>query len=52
MKTAFNRDRGVQKIKRVRHPERRQAYRSSDEVALQIRATHARCHDLAAYLRA
>lgn len=52
MKSAFNRDRGVQMIKRVRHPERRQRYRNSDERARQIRAKQVGLHDLAHYFGA
>lgn len=45
---AFNRDRGeVQKIKRVRHPERRQQYRTSDEKARQITHNLVPLHELA-----
>ncbi|MEO5717690.1 MAG: hypothetical protein ABIR29_03865 [Chthoniobacterales bacterium] len=50
---AFNRDRGeVQKIKRVRHPARRQEYRTSEEKARQISEYIVPLHELAAYFSA
>jgi len=50
---AFNRHRGeVQKIKRVRHPERRQDYRTSDEKTRQIADHVVPLHELAAYFSA
>jgi hypothetical protein len=50
---AFNRDRGeVQKIKRVKHPQRRQAYRTSDEQARQISDNLVSLHEIAAYFSA
>ncbi len=50
---AFNRDRGeVQKIKRVNHPQRRQAYRTSDQQARQITDNLVSLHDIAAYFSA
>lgn len=49
---AFNRDRGVQKIRRTSHPERKQEFRKSDEVRRQIRSTNVRLHDLATYVSA
>lgn len=50
---SFNRDRGeVQKIKRVRHPERRQEYRTSDEKARQIAEYIVPLHELATYFSA
>jgi len=53
MNNAFNRKRGdVQKIKRVRHPIRRQAYRPSDEKARQITEHAVPLHELATYFSA
>lgn len=53
MKAAFNRERGeVQKIKRVSHPTRKVAYRTSDEKARQIRDHIVPLHELAAYFSA
>lgn len=49
---AYNRDRSVQKIRRVDHPERRQEFRTSDEKRRQIRLRTVPLHDLAAYLSA
>ena len=49
---AYNRDRSVQKIRRVNHPERRQKFRTSDEKRRQIRLRTVPLHDLAAYLSA
>jgi len=50
MNGAYNRDRGsVQKIKRVRHPSRKQPYRTTDEKARQIRDQEVPLHELAAY---
>ncbi len=50
---AFNRRRGdVQKMKRVRHPERKQDYRTSDEKARQITEHVVSLHELAAYFSA
>lgn len=51
--SAFNRDRGeVQTIKRVNHPQRRQAYRTSDQQARQITDNLVSLHDIAAYFSA
>jgi hypothetical protein len=50
---AYNRQRGeVQKIRRVRHPARRQKYRTSDEKARQIVEQLVPLHDLATYFSA
>lgn len=50
---AFNRERGeVQKIRRVRHPSRKQPYRTSDEKARQIDEYVVPLHELAAYFSA
>jgi hypothetical protein len=49
---AYNRDRSVQQIRRVDHPERRQQFRTSDEKRRQIRLRSVPLHDLAAYLSA
>lgn len=53
MKMAFNRGRGdIQKIKRVRQPSRKQAYRTSNEKARQIRDFVVPLYELAAYFSA
>ena len=52
IKSAYNRDRSVQKILRVKHPERRHKFRTSDEKQRQIRPQTVPLHDLAAYLSA
>ena len=50
---AFNRDRkDLQKIRRVDHPERRQDFRTSDEMRRQIRLRSIPLYDLATYLSA
>lgn len=49
---AYNRDRSVQKIRRVKHPERRQKFRTSDEKQRQIRLRTVPLHDLAGYFSA
>lgn len=50
---AFNRDRGeVQRIKRVNHPKRRQAYRTSNEQARQITDNLVSLDEIAAYFSA
>lgn len=50
---AFNRDRGsVQNIRRVRHPSRNQAYRTSEEKVRQIREYEVPLYELAAYFSA
>jgi hypothetical protein len=50
---AFNRERGgLQKIKRVRQPKRKQAYRNSEEKARQIHDYEVPLHELAAYFSA
>ena len=53
MTLAFNRHRGeVQSIKRVKHPTRKQPYRTSDEKARQIADRVVPLHELAAYFSA
>lgn len=53
MKSAFNRERGgVQRIKRVKHPARKQPYRNSDEKDRQITDNAVPLHELAAYMSA
>jgi hypothetical protein len=53
MNLAFNRKRGgLQTIKRVRHPERKVGYRTSDEKARQIVDQQVPLSDLAAYFSA
>jgi hypothetical protein len=53
MNDALNRKRGdVQSIKRVQHPERRQAYRNSEEQARQIKDRPVPLWDLAIYFSA
>jgi hypothetical protein len=53
MHNAFNRDRdSVQSIKRVRHPSRKQKYRTTNEKARQITDTAVPLHDLATYFSA
>lgn len=49
---AYNRERGVQNIFRVSHPERRQNFRTSDEVRRQIRSFNVKLHELARYVSA
>ncbi len=50
---AYNRERnGVQSIKRVRHPTRKQSYRTSDEKARQIVDQQVPLHELASYFSA
>lgn len=49
---AFNRERDVQKIRRVNHPTQRQDFRTYDEMRRQIRSTNVRLCDLAAYVSA
>jgi hypothetical protein len=51
--STFNRERGeVQKIKRVRHPSRKQDYRTSDEKSRQIGSHIVPLHELASYFSA
>jgi hypothetical protein len=52
MSSAFNRAREVQSIKRVRHPERRQKYRTNEETVRQITATQVSLSELASYFSA
>ena len=53
MNLAYNRQRGeVQKIKRVKHPKRNQAYRTSNEKSRQITDYVVPLHELAAYFSA
>lgn len=51
---AYNRDRdpNLQRIMRVQHPERRQDFRTSDEMRRQIRPINVRLHELAEYVSA
>jgi transcriptional regulator with XRE-family HTH domain len=49
---AFNRDRSVQKIRRVAHPSRKQEFRTSDEKRRQISQATVPLHDIASYLSA
>jgi hypothetical protein len=49
---AFNRDRPVQRIRRVDHPEQRRDFRTLDEVRRQIRLRSVLLHDLAKYVSA
>jgi hypothetical protein len=51
--SAFNRDRkDLQKIRRVDHPERRQDFRTSDEMRRQIRLRSLPLYEIATYLSA
>ena len=53
MKSAFNRDRSVQKVRMVQHPlARRHQYRSRNKQDRQIRPTVLPLHELAAYFSA
>ena len=53
MNLAFNRDRKeVQSIRRVKHPERKQAYKTSDEKTRQITQDVVPLHELATYFSA
>jgi len=53
MKSAYNRDRGVQKVRIVRHPlSRRRDYRSRNEQVRQIQNTVLPLHELATYFSA
>jgi hypothetical protein len=53
MNNAFNRDRGeVQRIKRVHHPRRKVAYKTSEEKSRRIRDDLVPLHHLAAYFSA
>jgi hypothetical protein len=52
MLSAFNRGREVQKIRRVRHPSRKVAYKTSDEKSRQIRERSVPLHELAGYFSA
>lgn len=51
---AYNRDRDpqLQSILRVQHPERRQDFRTADEMRRQIRPINVRLHELAEYVSA
>lgn len=49
---AYNRDRSVQNIRRVEHPQRRQTFRKADEQRRQIKPANVQLHDMAAYLSA
>lgn len=52
LKSAFNRDRDVQRVKRVRHPQTRRAFRTSDEKQRQIAQESLPLHSLAKYVSA
>lgn len=52
MINAFNRDRDVQNIWRVKHPTNRVAYKPAEEKARQIRKRNVALHELAAYVSA
>lgn len=53
MKDAFNRSRGdLQRIRRVKHPGRKQKYQNSNEKARQITDELVQLHDLAVYFSA
>jgi hypothetical protein len=53
LKNAFNRERkDLQKIRRVRQPSRRQAYRTSDEKVRQIREFTVPLYEIASYFSA
>lgn len=52
MNNAFNRSRGVQSIKRVNHPDRKQRFKTSYEKARQIVAASVPLHELAGYFSA
>lgn len=54
MKSAFNRDRNtsVQQVFRVKHPARKQEYKSSDEKSRQIKKQGVQLHELACYFSA
>lgn len=49
---AYNRDRSVQRIRRVEHPERRKKFRRSDVKQRQIKLRTVLLHDLAVYFSA
>lgn len=52
MLSAFNRDRDVQNIWRVRHPKRRVAYKPAEEKSRQIGKRSVKLHELAEYASA
>ena len=52
MTNAINRDRDVQKVKRVNHPVRRVRFRTSDEYNRQIVQKKMKLHELAYYMSA
>lgn len=52
MNLAFNRIRDVQKIMRVRHPERNQVFKTSDEKKRGIKHATVRLYDIASYFSA
>lgn len=52
MKDAFNRDREVQKIRRVNHPHKRTKFRTSEEKRRQIVGRSVQLHELAFYMSA
>jgi hypothetical protein len=49
---AYNRERSIQNIRRVEHPQRKQAFRKADEQRRQIKPANIQLHDMAAYLSA
>jgi hypothetical protein len=49
---ALNRDRDVQTIKRVQHPQNNVAYRTSDEKKRQISSRQAKLYEMASFLSA
>ena len=49
---AYNRNRSVQQIRRVNHPERRQEFRTTEEKRRQIRLRTAPLHELGSYISA
>jgi hypothetical protein len=50
--SAYNRNRSVQQIRRVNHPERRQNFRTAEEKRRQIRLRAVPLHELGAYVSA
>jgi hypothetical protein len=50
--SAYNRNRSVQQIRRVNHPERRQDFRKTEEKRRQIRLRTVPLHELGAYFSA
>lgn len=52
MNSAYNRNRDVQTIMKVNHPERNQSFKTSDEKKRQIREFTVQLHQIAAYVSA